>query len=431
MKKNPQVLFVHNGSPGRFAPMARALLARGWQGVLINGPTGTDIEGLQNRRFPVEAAHQPSSFRPMRKVENALVLGRCAAKLAEQLRNEGFMPDLIIGHPGWGEMLFLGEIWPGVPQIQLGEYYYHSHGADSNFDPEFPAKLLDSRITIVAQNAQFALSYVEASAIVVPTPFQASLIPECFQSKVHVIHEGIETEKIRRLPQETLRLPDGTAFDGSFPWISFASRRFEPLRGAHVFMRMLPRLFELAPEAHVLMIGADDPDTYGLPPRNGGTWLQTLLKELDGKLDRNRLHIVPTLQHHQLHRVFSNSTAHVYLTYPFVLSWSLLEAMACEALVVGSDTAPVRDAIEHGRNGLLVDFFDGEAMAQQLAEVCRHPQRFSTLRSAARQTVIERYDRASICDPAWLKLIGEVSGIPVEITPIAAEEQPRLRRAAR
>ncbi len=410
----PTVLFIHNGAPGRFTHIAKALLAHGWCGALINGPTGTDIEGLDNRRFAFRLPEVRPSFRPVQRVEQALLMGRGAAQAAEKLKAEGFAPDLIIGHPGWGEMLYLNEVFRGVPQIQLGEYYYHSEGADSNFDPEFPARQLDSRIMVVAQNAHFALSYVEARAIVVPTPFQASRIPACFQTKVQVILEGIETGTIARTPPEALKLADGTTFDGSFPFISFANRRFEPLRGAHVFMRMLPRFQELAPTAHVLMIGADDPGTYGLPPPGGGTWLQTLLKELDGKLDMSRIHILPPLPHQQLHRVFSNTAAHVYLTYPFVLSWSLLEAMACEAVVVGSDTAPVRDAIRHGENGLLVDFFDGEVMARQLAEVCQEPARFEHLRAPARATVIEYYDRATICDPAWMKLIGEVSGIAVD-----------------
>ena len=407
----PKVLFIHNGAPGRFAHIARAMLARGWSGALINGPTGTDIPGLDNRRFAFDLPTVRPTFRPVQRVEQALLMGRGTAQVAEQLKAEGFVPDLIIGHPGWGEMLYLNEVFRGVPQIQLGEYYYHSEGADSNFDPEFPARQLDSRIMVVAQNAHFALSYVEARAIVVPTPFQTSLIPECFRSKVHVIHEGIKTEAILRFPPEQLKLADGTVFDGTFPVISFANRRFEPLRGVHVFLRMLPRLFELVPNLRVLMIGADDPGTYGLPPATGGTWLQTLRAELGDRLDWNRVHILPPLPHKQLHRVFSNTTAHVYLTYPFVLSWSLLEAMACEAIVVGSDTAPVRDAIRHGENGLLVDFFDGAAMAQQLAEVCAAPERFAHLGGAARETVVRDYDRATICDPAWLRLIDAVSGL--------------------
>lgn len=415
----PKVLFVHNGAPGRFAPLARAMLARGWEGALINGPTGTDLPGCITCRFALQEPRERSGWRPARLVEQALLMGRGAARAAERLKAEGFLPDLIIGHPGWGEMMFLKEVFPGVPQIQLAEYFYHSEGADSNFDPEFPARQLDSRIMVTAQNAQFALSYIDAAALVAPTPFQAGLIPESFRPKVHVIHEGIDTAAIRREPRGELRLADGTVFDGSAPLISFASRRFEPLRGVHVFMRMLPRLFELVPDARVLMIGADDPDTYGLPPPGGGTWLEAMKRELAGRRESGdaagqvpweRVHILAPLAHRQLHLVFSNVTAHVYLTYPFVLSWSLLEAMACEALVIGSDTAPVRDAIRHGDNGLLVDFFDGEAMARQIAEACRDPQRFAPLRAEARRTVIERFDRATICDPAWLALVERVSG---------------------
>ena len=406
----PRVLFVHNGAPGRFTPLATALLARGWEGALINGPTGTDIPGLRSLRFALDQPKTLTSYGPARRIEQALLMGRGAAHAAEALRGEGFVPDLIVGHPGWGEMLFLKEVFPGVPQIHLGEYWYHSEGADSNFDPEFPARLLDSRIMTTAQNATLAMSYADAAAIVAPTHFQASLIPASFQPKVHVIHEGIDTATIARHPRGALRLADGTTLDGSAPVISFASRRFEPLRGIHVFMRMLPRFLELAPAAHVLMIGADDPGIYGIAPQGGGTWLAAMKAEVGDRIDWSRVHVLPPLPHVQLHRVFSNVAAHVYLTYPFVLSWSLLEAMACEAVVVGSDTAPVRDAITHGENGLLVDFFDGEAMARQLAEVCAAPARFASLGAAARQTVLERFDRASVCEPAWLELVSAVCG---------------------
>lgn len=429
----PKVLFVHNGAPGRFAPLAAALHARGWQMALINGPTGTDIAGALNLRFPLAQPRVRSSWTQGQRAEQALLMGRGAATAAERLKAAGFVPDLIVGHPGWGEMIYLAEVFPAAPQIQLGEYWYHSEGADANFDPAFPARLLDSRITTVSQNLPFALSYPHAAAIVAPTRFQAGLIPACFQSRVHVIHEGVDTAAVGpspRAPQDRrLRLGEGTGqgeaplldgalldgrlLDRSRPVISFANRRFEPMRGVHVFMRMLPRLFELDGDVHVLMIGADDPGIYGLAPPGGQTWLQALLAELSGRLDPARLHILPPLTHAELHRVFSAVTAHVYLTYPFVLSWSLLEAMACEALVVGSDTAPVRDAIRPGVNGLLVDFFDGEGLAQTLAGICGAPARFDRLRRAARETVLRDFDRAGVCEPAWLDLVEAVSGVRV------------------
>jgi glycosyltransferase involved in cell wall biosynthesis len=410
----PKVLFVHNGAPGRFAPLASALMARGWNGAVINGPGGADIPGLDNRRFAPEPAVPASAFRPARPVEAALLMGRGAAQAAQRLKADGFVPDLVIGHPGWGEMLFVDEVFRGVPQIQLGEYWYHSEGADANFDPEFPARLLDSRIMIGVQNAPFALSYAHAAAIVAPTRFQAGLIPACFQSKVHVVHEGVDTARIRRSAPEVLRLADGTELDGAAPIISFACRRFEPLRGVHVFMRMLPRLLELAPSAHVLMIGGDDRATYGIPPRAGGTWLAAMKREMGDAIDWGRVHVLPPLAPERLHRVFSNVAAHVYLTYPFALSTSLIEAMACGALVVGSDTGPVHDAIEHGQTGLLVDFFDGEGMARQLAEICAAPERHAAIRLAARASVVERFDRATVCEPAWLELIGAVCGRQLE-----------------
>ena len=413
LSASPKVLFVHNGAPGRFAPLAAALQARGWQAALINGPSGTDLAGAVNRRFTPERPRVRSSWQPGQRAEQALLMGRGAAGAAERLRGEGFVPSVIIGHPGWGEMIYLAEVFPDVPQIQLGEYWYRTEGADANFDPEFPARLLDSRVATASQNVPFALSYPQAAAIVAPTPFQASLVPICFRGAVHVIHEGVDTAQVRPHPPSPLRLADGTVLDGSVPVISFASRRFEPLRGAHVFMRMLPRLFALVPDAHVLMIGADDPGIYGIPPAGGGTWLKALQRELAGRLDPARLHVLPPLPPAQLHRVFSAVTAHVYLTWPFVLSWSLLEAMACEALVVASDTAPVRDVIGHGKNGLLVDFFDGEAMAQRLARICRDPARHDPLRRAARATVVDRYDRERVCEPAWLELVEAVTGIAV------------------
>lgn len=409
----PRVLFVHNGAPGRFAPLAAALLERGWEGALLNGPTGTDIPAIPTRRFTPDQPRQPAAWAPSQRVEQALLMGRGAARAAERLKAEGFEPDLIVGHPGWGEMLFLGEVFGAAPQIQLGEYWYRTEGADANFDPEFPARLLDSRIAVSAQNAAFALSYADAAAIVAPTRFQAGLIPACFQPRVHVIHEGVDTAAIRPAPPGPLHLPDGTVLGPDVPFVSFASRRFEPLRGIHVFMRMLPRLQALCPAAHVLMVGADDPGIYGLPPPGGGTWLAAMRAELGEQVDWARVHVLPPLPPAQLHAVFTRAAAHVYLTYPFVLSWSLLEAMAAGALVVGSDTAPVRDVITHGQNGLLADFFDGEGLARQLAAICAAPRdhlAHAALRRAARASVVERFDRASVCEPAWLELVSAVCG---------------------
>lgn len=404
-----KALIVRNGTSGRFTPIGELLKQNGWTGAVINGPFGNEIEGWVHCRWSAKAPTQPSGYAPVVKYENALRCGGAAAQVAIRLRDGGFVPDVIIGHPSWGEMLFLSEVWRGVPQIHLGEYYYHTEGGDSNFDPEFPAKSLASGVRIKSNNAVAAMSFLEAAAIVVPTPFQASLIPADFHHKLRIIHEGVDTGQTCRRPPAPIELPDGKVLAPGTPVISFVNRRFEPMRGFHVFMRMLPKFLSLSPNAHVLLIGADERDNiYGVPPPGTKTWREAMLAEVGGKLPNDRVHFSPPVPYESLLKLLSNVTAHVYLTYPFVLSWSLLDAMACEALVVGSDTAPVRDVIQHGKNGLLVDFFETDAMAETLAAVCADPARYEPLRRAARETVVRQFDRASICMPDWLALIEEV-----------------------
>lgn len=400
------VLFVHNGASGRFAFLAAALRERGWTGALINGPTGTDLAGMASVRWRPSGPQEGSPRRLVRQAESQLVAGARGAQAAMELRRNGFRPDLIIGHPSWGEMLFLAEVFPDTRQIQVGEFYYRTRGGSFNFDPEFPTPSLDAAMVHQAGNAAFALSFAQATRIVAPTA-QASTYPDVFQPLIRVVHEGIDTKVARPFPRTRLTLPDGTVLDGSAPVVTFVNRRFEPVRGFHVFMRALPRFLSEVADAHVLMVGADDPETYGRRPAEG-TWKQRLLDEVGDGLDPARVHWLGPLPYEQLLHVFAASWAHVYLTYPFVLSWSLLDAMACGCLIIGSDTAPVRDVVRHEENGLLVPFFDKDALVAQMAEACRKPERFRRLRENARATTVADYDRATVCLPKWLDLIGEV-----------------------
>jgi glycosyltransferase involved in cell wall biosynthesis len=405
-----KALIVRNGTSGRFSPIAATLNEAGWTGAVINGPFGTDVTGWTNLRWSAKRQTRPDTPVPVARHEEAILCGRAAAAAAAHLRQDGFVPDIIVGHPGWGEMLFLSEIYPGVPQIHLGEYYYHTTGGDMNFDPEFPAVEIGSRIINKMQNAVLAMSYAEAARIVAPTPFQASLLPRVYRANTEVIHEGVDLDAARPRPGTPFVLPGGLVLDGTVPAISFVNRRFEPLRGFHVFMRMLPRLQQLAHDVHVVLVGADDTQNiYGLKPKQAASWREAMLAEVGAGLDPGRVHFVEPVAYDRLQALFSNVRAHVYMTYPFVLSWSLLDAMACGTLVVASDTAPVRDVIGHGRNGLLVDFFDGDAMADTLAQVCRDPARYDSLRAAARETVAQRFDRRTVCMPAWRQLIERVA----------------------
>ncbi len=340
------------------------------------------------------------------RAEADLLRASAAADLGARLKTQGFSPQLIIGHPGWGETILLAGVFPEAKQILHGEYFYKAEGADVGFDPEFGSLDQDLRMSVISKNAGLALAYVQADRIVCPTEFQASVFPRALREQVSVIHEGVDTARVKRNPEAKLRLPGGLVLDRNTPVITFINRNFEPLRGVHTFMRALPEFMAAVPDAHVIMIGADAGGYTG--GRKDKPWRMAMLDELQGRLDLKRLHFPGRVPHNVMVEALSVSTAHVYYTYPFVLSWSLLEAMACECLVLGSDTAPVRDAVTDGVDGRLLDFFDVQALSTAMIDACRSPKKYEAMRQAARKTVLDRFDRSSLCEPAWMKLVDEV-----------------------
>ena len=406
----PSALFIHNGTPGRFEFLAKELVRRGWSTATINDPGGLPLPGGPTLNWKLQRGSTRGLFLPATRAEIDLLRGHAAAECALQLKGQGFQPDLIIGHPGWGEMVFLRELFPGAPQIQIGEFYYQAHGADVGFDPEFSKVDVEEAFRVHAKNAVLAMCLAEAERIVSPTPFQASLMPETFRARTRIIHEGVDTALALRNPEAELKLKSGAVLNRKVPVITYVSRRFEPLRGFHSFMRALPRVLDEVPQAHVVLVGSDSPKGYGPRPPEGKTWVDVMVQELGGRLDPARVHFTGPLDYARMTSVLSVSTVHAYLTYPFVLSWSLLDAMACECVVVGSDTAPVRDVIETGVNGLLVDFFDIDGLAERLIEVCRKPKKYAHLGRAARETVLKDYDREAKCQPMWLDLVEQVMG---------------------
>ena len=402
------VLFVHSNFPAQFGFLAEALRADGWRVAAIASSTGRAVKGIPLLRWQLRRGTTKGIFRSAVRAEADLMRGRAAAECAMMLSKDGFKPDLIIGHPGWGETVFLREIFPAARQIVYGEFYYRSSGADVGFDPEFGSLAMDDRFAVHGKNATLAMAYAEADRIVSPTRFQASLLPNPLRPRISIIHEGVETDRVRPNPQAALTLPNGRVLDRSMPVITFINRRFEPLRGYHIFMRALPKVLQAVPKAEVVLIGSENGTGYGAAPPPDTTWKAHFLNEVESRLDMRRVHFVGRLPHPEMLAALSISAAHVYFTYPFALSWSLLEAMACQALVVCSDTPPVRDVVEHQVNGLLQDFFDVGGLADALIAACREPNSFERLRVRARQTILERFDRKRCSTPAWLNLIGEV-----------------------
>lgn len=405
-----RILFVHTNFPAQFRFLTEALVARGHACRAISSSTGRPLAGVPLIRWSLGRGTAPGIFGPATRAEADILRGTACAKAAAAMLAEGFVPDLVIGHPGWGETLFLRDVFPNARQILYGEFFYRAAGADVGFDPEFALPDLDEAIRVRAKNATGLLSYAEADAIVAPTAFQASLFPAAMRDTIRVIHEGIDTEAIRPPdPPRPIRLADGTELRPSDPIVTFVNRRFEPMRGFHSFMRALPRFQAAVPEGRAVLIGQDEPGGYGAPAGEGTSWKARLLAELEGRLDLSRIHFTGAVPHAHFLALLGLGRAHVYLTYPFALSWSFLEAMALGCLIIGSANPPVSEVIAPGRNGLLVDMLDPTALADAMIDACRRSlAEAASLREAARRTVVTTYDRAGICLPAWLALVDEV-----------------------
>ena len=405
------ILFVHQNFPGQFPHIADALLKRGDKLAAIGGKTARARPGIDLRRWLMKRGTTNGIFDPATRAEADMMRGTAAAHAALHLKRDGFTPDVIIGHPGWGETLFLKEIWPQARVILFGEMIYRSHGGDLNFDPEFDGGHEDMtrNFRSHAKNATQILAHAYADRIVCPTRFQASSFPASLQRSIQVLHEGVDITHAERRRGATFKLPGGKVLDGSTPVITFVNRNFEPLRGFHIFMRALPAVLEACPDADVLMIGNAGVSGYGAASPTGKDWVSLMLDELGGRLDRSRVHFVGKVAHSQLIDAFSISWAHAYYTYPFVLSWSLVEAMAAECTIIASDTAPLHDAITNGVEGLLLPFFDIPALSEALIEAVKTPEKFRGMGQAARKRALSDFDQAR-GTAAWLALVDELLG---------------------
>ena len=401
------ILIVHQNFPGQFPHIADALLARGDKVAAIGGKTAKGRPGVDLRRWNSDRGTTNGLFDPATRAEADLIRGSAAAGVALQLKRDGFTPDVIIGHPGWGETIFLKEVWPDTRIVLLGELLYRSHGYDINFDPEFDVRDLSRDMRAHAKNATQVLAFAWADRIICPTRFQAASFPASFQPLIRVVHEGVDIARARRKEGVRLRLPNGHALDGTRPVITYVSRTLEALRGFHIFMRALPALLDAVPEAEIVVIGGVAAAGYGSASPNKKDWKSFMLDELGDRLDHKRVHFLGKVDHSVLIDAFSLSWAHVYYTYPFVLSWSLVEAMAAECLVIASDTPPLHDAIVDGVNGRLLPFFDPAALSTALIDAVRDPGRFTAMRKAAAQSAKAGFDRVA-GTAGWLATIDQL-----------------------
>ena len=375
-----RVLVIHQNFPGQFCHLVPAWQRRpGWE---VRGLGRSGAPGLpgfeQLTRYPApdpgRAAHPY-----LGRMEQATRQGQAAARAMQALRREGFTPDLVVAHPGWGESLYAKDVYPDARVIHFCEWYYAARGADLGFDPEFPASL-DDHARVRTWNALHALNLLQCDAGVSPTHWQRSRHPGELQSKIAVQHEGIALDLLAPDPHACLAMPGGRRLCCGDPVVTYVASNLEPYRGFHVFMRALGRLQAVHRSVHAVVIGADGV-SYGSRPAGAPSWRERMLQEVP--LDPARTHFLGRVPYPIYVRALQVSAAHVYLSYPFVLSWSMLEAMACGALVVGSDTPPVREVLRDGENGLLVPFFNVAGLVERLRMALEAPADFVRHRAQA------------------------------------------------
>jgi glycosyltransferase involved in cell wall biosynthesis len=404
-------LFIHQNFPGQFKFLAPALAAQAGNEVCAMS--------MQKNMQPVwngVKMHPYAASRGTTKgvhpwvvdLETKVIRAEACFRAALQLRDAGFRPDVIIAHPGWGESLFLHEVWPEVPMGIYCEFFYHSVGLDVGFDPEFPVTDAGDPCRLRMKNVNNLLHFEHARAGISPTKWQADTFPQPFRSRIAVIHDGIDTDHVTPNPRVRMTLGNGLTLTRDDEVITFVNRNLEPTRGYHIFMRALPRLLRERPNARVLIVGGDDV-SYGTRPNSGKTWKEIFLSEVADRIDRSRVHFLGHVPYKEFIGLLQLSTVHVYLTYPFVLSWSLLEAMSAGCAIVASNTGPLWEAIRDGETGRMVDFFDPDALAGQIATLLENPQERARLGANAREFARSHYDLKRVCLPRQLEWVNDLA----------------------
>jgi glycosyltransferase involved in cell wall biosynthesis len=385
-------LFVHQNFPGQFLHILRHLAAQKQHELLfITENERNHLVGVRKMLHTLGRQPAANAHPHVRDLEQALIRAEAVARSAAKLKQLGFIPDIIIGHHGWGEMLHLNDVFPDTPLLGYQEYYYNLAGYDVGFDPEFPPTG-DIAARLRVKNLVNLMSLTNPGFGQTPTQFQLETYPEWARPNISVLEEGVNLDVCKPNPELRQRVVTigGYKVKHNEKLVSYVVRDLEPYRGFHMMMRALPKILGERADTRVILVGGDGA-SYGAKPLRG-TWREHMLDELSSRMDVSRVHFAGRVQYETYVKLLQRSDTHVYLTYPFVASWSLREAMSTGCAIVGSDTAPVREFISHRKTGLLAPFLQPDMIADRVLELLEDNALNARLRKGARAWAVKNLD---------------------------------------
>lgn len=399
-----KILFLHPNFPAQFRHLATVLGKEPQNHTVVYATNRLEgnIPGVNKIVYEKSRTARPETHHYVRPLENAVLEGQGVYRVAQNLKDQGFYPDVVYGHSGWGPTLFMKDIFPRATLLCYFEWYYNAYGSDASFDPSDPINA-DDEARIRTKNAPILLDLASCDRGLSPTAWQRSQFPVEFHNKIKVHHDGIDTSYFRPMPGAKLNLPRiNLDLTEAQEIVTYVARGMEPYRGFPQLIEAIYLMQQQRPQCHFVIVGKNRV-AYGKTLPDGKTYKDALLEKFP--LDLNRVHFTDLLPYDEYLQVLQASSVHVYLTRPFVLSWSMLEALSTGCLIVASNTACVTEVIEDNVNGLLVDFFSPQQTCDRVIEALEQPEKMATIRTQARETILEQYDLARLLPQhlQWVK----------------------------
>ena len=416
MKK---ILFVHRNFPAQFKNIADHLSSEGYEVTAIISGLNTN---RQNSKFKIIRydIHRSSrgDYDLLSDFEAKVIRAEAAYLRCKIYAAGGYSPDIIYFHPAWGESIFLRTLWPSAKLLMYCEYFTGEHNEDL-FYGNNDSHVLDEKslLKIVIKKSNLLLNLVNFDVGISPTLFQKKTFPKEYQGKIETIHDGVDTSYFSPSDQVEIRINRDNrtyTFDKDSEVLTFVNRNMEPYRGINSMIRAIPSLLQLRPNLSIFLIG-ESAKGYGPAPDRGkyGTknWKEIILEEIDPQMrpvDWERVFFLGTVPKNFYRSCLQLSSCHVYLTYPYILSWSLLEAMSVGCSIVASDNTAVREFIADDINGTIVDFFDVPGLVRACVNTITDRPLSKKYGVLARRKIVAEYDLESIILPKLSRILREI-----------------------